>query len=262
MPWIPGGSSGSGGWTWVGDGVPDTPFPGSNTSYLDPTATTSDTDKPVEHGRVMLAVGEGPHAGLVNGLKSVYLNDVPVQNADGTLNFNDVSVAVVNGTLNQKPISGFEGAESEVGVGQKVLKATPIVRSISNTTATHARVKISVPSLQTIDTTTGKTSSAHLSYKIEVQPNGGSYQAVTLGDGGVIEKQFTSKLIKGYKFALPGTGPWNIRLTRLEVDSYSQYLQNDLYFESLATIIDGRYSYPMTACLAVACNANQFNSIP
>ena len=260
MAWVPGGSSGSGGWIWVGDGVPDSPMPGGD--YYGPTATTSDTDKPVEHGRVMLAVGEGPHAGLVNGLKSVYLNDVPVQNADGTLNFNDVSVAVVNGTLNQNPISGFEGAESEVGVGQKVLKATPIVRSISNTTATHARVKISVPSLQTIDTTTGKTSSAHLEYKIEVQPNGGSYQAVTLGDGGVIEKQFTSKLIKGYMFALPGTGPWNVRLTRVEVDSWSQYLQNDLYFESLSAIVDGNYSYPMTALIGVACNANQFTSIP
>lgn len=262
MAWIPGGSSGSGGWVWVGDGAPDTPFPGSNTSYLDQTATTSDTDKPVEHGRVLLAVGEGPLGGLVNGLKSVYLGDVPIQNEDGTLNFNDVSVAVCNGTVGQNPIVGFNGAESEVNVGQKVLKATPIVRSISNTTATHARVKISVPSLQTIDTTTGKTSSAHLEYKIEVQPNGGAYQVVTLGDGGVIEKQFTSKLIKGYNFALPGTGPWNIKLTRIELDSSSQYLQNDIYFESLSAIVDGNYSYPMTALIGVACNANQFTSIP
>ncbi|MDP1619715.1 MAG: hypothetical protein Q8M12_01815, partial [bacterium] len=36
-----------------------------------------------QYARVLDAICEGPIVGLVNGLKSIYLNDVPLQNTDG-----------------------------------------------------------------------------------------------------------------------------------------------------------------------------------
>ncbi len=58
----------------------------------------TDTLRSVAVAEVLDLVSEGPIQGLVNGLKSVYLDGVPLQNADGSMNFEDVAFAHNLGT--------------------------------------------------------------------------------------------------------------------------------------------------------------------
>jgi len=44
-----------------------------------------------QYARVQMLVCEGEIEGLVNGLKSVYLDETPVENEDGSINFEGFS---------------------------------------------------------------------------------------------------------------------------------------------------------------------------
>lgn len=54
--------------------------------------------------KVLDLVSEGPIKGLVNGQQSVYFDETPLQNPDGSYNFSDVTFDFRLGTLDQ-PIS-------------------------------------------------------------------------------------------------------------------------------------------------------------
>jgi predicted phage tail protein len=69
--------------------------------------------------------------GLVDGLKSIYLDDTPLQNADNSYNFTGVTIVGRTGTQNQSYMDGFAGAEAESPVGVEVTKGSPVVRTIS-----------------------------------------------------------------------------------------------------------------------------------
>jgi predicted phage tail protein len=48
--------------------------------------------------RILDLISEGEIAGLVNGQQSIYLNETPLVNPDGSLNFQNVQVDARNGT--------------------------------------------------------------------------------------------------------------------------------------------------------------------
>jgi predicted phage tail protein len=77
---------------------------------------------------VIDVVSEGEIEGLVDGMRSIYLNDTPMQNADGSLNFKDVSyfaspgapsMGVKFGTADGYFNSGGVRATTAVGVELK-----------------------------------------------------------------------------------------------------------------------------------------------
>ena len=53
------------------------------------------------YARVVDLVCEGEIEGLVGGLKSVYLDDTPIQNSDGSYNFTGVTLEARTGTQQQ-----------------------------------------------------------------------------------------------------------------------------------------------------------------
>src|SRR5688572_695894 len=77
------------------------------------------------YARVLDLLSEGEIEGLVDGLKSVYLDETPVQANDGTLNFSGVILSTRNGTQGQPYIEGFPSVENEVAVGVTVTQASP-----------------------------------------------------------------------------------------------------------------------------------------
>ena len=105
--------------------------------------------------RVLDLVSEGEVEGLVNGLKSVYLDDTPIQNADGSYNFNGVTIATRNGTQSQGYIPGFPSVENEIAVDVEIKVTQPVVRSIANLSVNAVRVRIMIPQLTYQDLSTG-----------------------------------------------------------------------------------------------------------
>lgn len=129
-----------------------------------------------QYANVLDLVSEGEIEGLVNGLKSVYLDDTPLQNEDNTYNFTGIAVEGRNGTQSQTYINGFAGAESEFPVSVEITQPTPVVRTITNANATGLRITVSTPQLTSQNTKNGDISGTSVSLNIEIQTDGGGYQ--------------------------------------------------------------------------------------
>lgn len=211
------------------------------------------------YARVVDLVSEGEIQGLVNGLKSVLLDGVPLRNADDSDNFKDYKIDWRYGTQGQTAMSGFDDAESEVAVGVKVTTATPVVRTITNASANKVRVTLSFPALSETDTSNGDIKGVSVEYWIDVQSNGGGYVPTW-------NQTVTGKSSSGYQRSvtldLPGSPPWDIRLRRITADSASQYLLNEMWWYSYAEIISTRLRYPNSAIVGMIIDSQQFSRIP
>jgi predicted phage tail protein len=211
---------------------------------------------------ILYLLGEGEIVGVDNLYQSVYLDDTPIQNPDGSFNYQNVKLFFRPGTLTQDYIPGFSSNENETPVGLQVRKNQgAITRTITNNQANSVRVRVMVPSLQKVETDTGDIKPTSVSFKIEVAVLGGGF-VERVRD--TISGKTTTPYERFYRISLPGspTGQWQIRVTRLTDDSQEQRLQNDLVWQSLTTIIDAKLKYPYSALLAMRIDAEQFQSLP
>lgn len=212
-----------------------------------------------QYARVLDLVSEGEIGGLVNGLKSVYLDDTVVQNSDGSFNFTGVTIATRTGTQSQSYIPGFQSVEAEVAVGIVVKYGVPVVRSVSNANANALRVTVSVPQLTSQNVSNGDISGTAVDIAIDLQTNGGGYVETVLD---TISGKTTSRYQRAYRIELTGTGPWDIRVRRITADSTSSVLQNATYWDSYTEIIDAHLTYPNSALVALSVDAEKFRTIP
>ena len=212
-----------------------------------------------QYARVLDMVSEGEIEGLVGGLQGVYLDDTPIENADGSQNFSGVTVDTRNGTQAQAYMAGFPEVESEVAVSTEVKAAAPVVRQISNPNIDALRLTVSVPQLTFQDPNTGDLAGTSVQIAIDVQNNGGGY-VETVSD--TISGKTTSRYQRSYRIELAGTGPWDIRVRRLTADSAAANLQNKTWFESYTEIIDAKLRYPNSALVGLQVDSAQFRSIP
>lgn len=72
--------------------------------------------------RMLEVISEGEIHGLVDDMCSVYLDNTPLQNKDGTFNFKNVSVYANSGTQDQDVLKEFNSVEKEIELGTKILK--------------------------------------------------------------------------------------------------------------------------------------------
>ena len=192
-------------------------------------------------GRVLDLISEGEIAGLVDpGFvnpvsgasnswhQSIFLNNTPLQNADGTYNFEDVEIGVRHGTPNQSAISGFNETASATAVGVTVAHGTPYELTISNTSIDAVRVIINVPVLQKIKSN-GDTLGTSVKLRFSKKQGTGSFQDISL-DGGTgtnareheIKGRTADLYQRQYRFDLTGnTFPVIIRVHRVSIDDTS-----------------------------------------
>jgi len=216
----------------------------------------------VAFAKTVYALSEGEVEGFPNGIeKDVYLDGVPIRNPDGSKNFEGFTLDSRDGDdATQTPIPGFSQVENAVGVNVPITRATgAITRSITDTDIERARVIISHPALQRQNRDNGDIKGTSVSYRIEVNSNGGAYTTVSQP---TVSGKSNSEFQRAYEFNLPGTGPWNIRVSRLTADSTSSFIANSITWQSYVEIIDEKLAYPNTACVAIKIDARQFNTIP
>lgn len=218
----------------------------------------SDTLRSKAYARVLDVISEGEIEGLVDGPKSIFLNETPLQGPGGEFNF-DVKVDLRHGSQGQTHIEGFPSVENEVQVGVEAKKATPVVRTITNPNVDAVRVKVLIPQLSNQDKKTGDLNGSSVKIAIELQTNGGSWSRVVEEE---IKGKTMSRYERAYRIALPGNGPWNIRLVRISEDSKDSAVANKTLLSSITEIIDSKLNYPNTALVGIRVDASQFDSIP
>lgn len=218
-----------------------------------------DTLKSTSFAQVLDLISEGEIGGLVDGLKSIYLDDTPVMNADGSTNFSGLDYATVTGTQTQAAIAGFDQVRNEIVVGVECKVSTgPVVQSISNTNVSSVVVTVQLPSLTNMSSD-GNLGGSSVQFAIDVNNNGGGW-VEKIND--TITGKSASAYERQYRVNLPPGGPWQIRLRRITPDSTSSQLNNKTYFKSYTEVIDAKLRYPNSALVAIKVDASQFRSIP
>ena len=147
--------------------------------------TAKDSLDSRSHAKLIDVLSEGEIEGLYNHnnvpnanawQRSVFLNDTPVMNSDGSINFDDVTLHVRGGTASQEVIPGFETeASSPTSVNSDVTQSgTGVTFQISDTSVDAVTLTIGVPVLQKIKKN-GDTEGTSFRYTIEKQQHGGSF---------------------------------------------------------------------------------------
>lgn len=127
------------------------------------------------YARVLDLLSEGEIEGLVNGAQSIYLDDTPLQNPDGSYNFGGATWETRNGTQTQAHISGFPAVENTTSVGVEVTQVAAVTRQFTNQNLDSLRITVGVPTLYQQNTSNGDTNGASVRLAIEVQTNGGGF---------------------------------------------------------------------------------------
>lgn len=214
----------------------------------------------IAYARTLDLISEGEIVGLVNGMQSVYLDETPMENADGTKNFQGAQVWSRNGTQDQSYLQGFPAVESETGIGVQLTFAQPWTRTFSNLQLSAVSLRISVRGLQQTNTSNGDITGYSVSYAIDVAVSGGAFQQV-------LSSAFTGKTAAKYershRINLPAsTTGWIIRVRRLTADATSSAIQDKTWIESATEIIDAKFRYPNSAIIGCQFDSSQFSSIP
>lgn len=224
-----------------------------------------------EYGRILDIISEGPVHGPVRGLKSFFLDDTPVQNNDGTMNFSGVAIYATRGTKTQSYIPGFPASENEVSIGDRKITATagvfgPYEFTVLTAGLTHLRIRVGCPQLKKTNLTTGQVSGATVQIKIEVMSDVSPYAVVPLANNGFIIGTYESLHTQSFKIKLPPmvSGGWRVRVTRITADANPPVdgLQNETHMYSYTEIVEARFTHPWTALAGIIVDARQFPSIP
>lgn len=245
-----GGGGGGGGGKGGGGG-------GSAAPPRTPTEA-GDNLNSTQYASLLDLISEGEIEGLKNGLQSIYLNNTPVQNPNGSLNFQNLSVQIRNGTQAQSYIPGTDAIEDEKPVGISVQQATPITRSITDSNVDAARISITVPQLQEF-TNEGDIIGTSVQLQIAVQYNGGGFTTV-IDD--TIAGRTADAYQRDYLVNFAGATPVDIRVTRITGDSSSAKLVNAFTWSSYTEVTYAKLRYPNSAVIGLRVDAEQFSSIP
>ncbi|MGE3348211.1 MAG: host specificity protein J [Ramlibacter sp.] len=218
-----------------------------------------DSLRSTQYAEILDLVSEGEVQGLVNGLKSVYLDKVPIENPDGSRNFEGVEFAWTNGTQGQAALPGFPSIQNEVAVGLIVAPDTPVVRSITNGAVDTVRVTVGIPQLTFQNPENGDLVGTEVEFAIDVQSNG----------GGFVEKyktKITGKTVSRYqravRLALSGPPPWDVRVRRVSPPASGSNQQNAIWFDSYTEIQSLKLRYPNSVVHGLRISAQQFSRVP
>lgn len=71
-------------------------------------------------------LGEGVIGGPVNGAKSIFIDDLPILNEDGSSNFSGITWDFRDGSQDQTPMAGFDFVETPKSVNIQLKKHTTL----------------------------------------------------------------------------------------------------------------------------------------
>ncbi|EOS5035093.1 phage tail protein [Escherichia coli] len=221
------------------------------------------------NSRAMAAIldllGEGVIGGLVNGAKSIFIDDLPILNDDGSSNFSGITWDFRDGSQDQTPMAGFDFVETPKSVNIQLKKTHDVTVSIDNDEADRVRVIMKFPSLRSVDKSSGDTNGTTVKYKFQIANGDATFSDVVAEGEKSVDITLTAKktgvYYRSYELKLPKPGrAYKVRVIRLTDDNSSQYLYNDTWVDSIGEIVDTPMNYPNSALVGLKVNSEQFGS--
>ncbi|MFN3356266.1 MAG: host specificity protein J [Pseudomonas sp.] len=217
-----------------------------------------DSLRSVAIAKMLIAVGEGEFEGTPTA-KDIYLDNTPLQDPQGNMNFPNVKWEWRTGAVDQSYIQGIPSVENETTISTELRSGTPWVRAISNTQLSAVRVRFAWPALQSVDSG-GNVNGYRIEYKVELATDGGAYQQVL---SEAVDGKTTSLYERTRRIDLPkATTGWLMKITRLTVNQNNNKISDTMQIAGFTEVIDAKIRYPNTALLYIEFSAEQFRSIP
>ncbi|MBN1080305.1 phage tail protein [Pseudomonas sp. 1079] len=217
-----------------------------------------DSLRSVAVAKMLIAVGEGEFEGTPTA-RDIYLDNTPLQDPQGNMNFPNVKWEWRTGAVDQTYIQGIPSVENETTISTELRSGTPWVRAINNTQLSAVRVRFAWPALQSVDGG-GNINGYRIEYKVELATDGGAYQQVL---SEAVDGKTTSLYERTRRIDLPkaATG-WLMRITRMTVNQNNNKISDTMQIAGFTEVIDAKIRYPNTALLYIEFSAEQFRSIP
>ncbi len=218
-----------------------------------PVVASNDTGS-IATAQLLYIWSWGPIVGPVNGLKSIKLAGTPLVAEDGTVNYPGVKWQFRSGELNQERLTGITEASNEIQVGQELRTKAPYLRSINNAMLDAVRVRLSWPQLTHQDST-GNISGVRIEYAIDIATDGGPYQTLVASE---VNRKNITKYERDHRIELPAGSRWTVRVRRITPEAGSEFIQDGMYVEAIAELVDSDQEYPLTAVGSIEYDAQQF----
>ncbi|HHO8328654.1 TPA: host specificity protein J, partial [Pseudomonas aeruginosa] len=217
-----------------------------------------DSLRSVAMAKILLAVGEGEFAGVPSE-RDIYLDNTPLMDPSGNLNFPNVKWEWRAGAVDQDYIPGIPAVENETSVNVELRSDTPWVRSLSNTQLSAVRLRFAWPALQQQDTN-GNIGGCRIEYAVDLATDGGAYQEVLRE---AVDGKTTTRYERSRRIDLPAaTSGWQLRVRRLTPNQNNNRIADTMLIAGYTEVIDAKLRYPNTALLYVEFSAEQFSNIP
>ncbi|MEE4947086.1 DUF1983 domain-containing protein [Pseudomonas alliivorans] len=204
--------------------------------------------------RIVYLWSWGPIVGPVDGLRSVKLDGTPLVAEDGTVNYPGVKWQFRNGELNQTRLEGIAESSNEVDVNQQLLSTTPYLRTVSNPVLDALRVRLSWPQLQSQDQS-GNVNGVRIDYAIDIATDGGPFVQVLAS---FVDRKNVTKYERSHRLDLPAGSRWTMRVRRITPEANSSLVQDAMFVEAVAEVVDSDQEFPLTAVGCVEYDAQQF----
>ncbi|EPP7647035.1 phage tail tip fiber protein [Citrobacter freundii] len=210
-------------------------------------------------------LGEGVIGGLVDGAKSIFIDDLPILNEDGSPNFSGITWDFRDGSQDQTPMAGFDFVETPKSVNIQLKRTHDVTIAIDNDEADRVRVILKFPSLRSVDNKTGDTNGTTVKYKFQIANGDNAFKDAIAEGESTSEVTLTAKktgvYYRSYELQLPKPGrAYKIRVIRITEDSNTQYIFNDTWVDSIGEIVDTPMNYPNSALVGLKVNSEQFGS--
>lgn len=217
-----------------------------------------DSLRSVAVAKMLIAVGEGEFEGAPTA-RDIYLDNTPLQDPQGNMNFPNVKWEWRTGAVDQTYIQGIPSVENETTISTELRSGTPWVRAINNTQLSAVRVRFAWPALQSVDAG-GNINGYRIEYKVELATDGGAYQPVL---SEAVDGKTTSVYERTRRIDLPkATTGWLMRITRITPNQNNNKISDTMQIAGFTEVIDAKIRYPNTALLYIEFSAEQFRSIP
>ncbi|MCG6574859.1 DUF1983 domain-containing protein [Pseudomonas sp. AF32] len=218
----------------------------------------SDNLRSTNIAKLLIAVGEGEFDGVPTAA-DIYLDNTPINDGSGNVNFPNVKWEWRSGSVDQTYIPGIPSVENETSLNIELRSDAAWVRSVTNTQLSAVRLRFAWPALQRQDDQ-GNIGGYRIEYAIDVATDGGAYQQV-LTDA--VDGKTTTRYERSRRVDLPeATSGWQIRVRRLTPNQNSNKIADTMLIAGFTEVIDAKLRYPNTALLYIEFDAEQFTNIP
>ena len=218
-----------------------------------------DSASSVSTTKILYGLSEGEVVGLANGAASIRLEGTPLVDENGQPNFEGVTWDFREGTNEQEYIKGFPDVSNETPIGVELKSSTPWVRAINDTQLSAIRVRFRWDRLLQTNDENGDVTGYKIEYAIDLKTDSSAYLEVL---NTKIEDKTSAGYERTHRIDLPraATG-WQLRIRRITPNSTSEYIQDKMYIDAIAEVIDVKLRYPNTALLGLQYNAETFSRI-